>query len=382
MKLVFLSNFYSHHQRPTCEEWYRLYGDNFTFVSTESISEERIKMGWQAYTSVPFEVKCCNGNQVLPFDLDSTDNVILGNAPLSMVDSRLKKGKLVFKYSERVFKSGYNYVKWLPRLYTYWKLYGRHKSLYLLTASAFASADFAMHGAFKNKSYKWGYFPETKYYDIKELIDNKDTNTILWCGRFVDWKHPEYAIEIAKRLKSDGVLFNLELIGSGKLQEEIQERIVNEGLTECVKISGAMSPEQVRLRMEKASIFIFTSDFNEGWGAVLNEAMNSGCAVVASHAIGSVPYLIKHRDNGLVYKNGNVDDLFNKVKGLLNDALARNKMAERAYETIVTLWNAQTAANRFVQLAEEIRLKGRCDLFNDGPCSRAPIIKNNWFKED
>ena len=45
--------------------------------------------------------------------------------------------------------------------------------------------------------------------------------------------------------------------------------------------------------MESSHIFLlFTSDRNEG--AALNESMNSGCAVVASDAIGSVPYLMRY----------------------------------------------------------------------------------------
>jgi hypothetical protein len=37
-----------------------------------------------------------------------------------------------------------------------------------------------------------------------------------------------------------------------------------------------MPPEEVRVHMEQSNIYLFTSDFGEGWGAVLNEAMNSG----------------------------------------------------------------------------------------------------------
>ena len=33
--------------------------------------------------------------------------------------------------------------------------------------------------------------------------------------------------------------------------------------------------------------------------------MNSACAVVANSAIGSVPFLIKNKENGLIYENGN-----------------------------------------------------------------------------
>ena len=81
--------------------------------------------------------------------------------------------------------------------------------------------------------------------------------------------------------------------------------IRSKGVEDCVEMLGAMSPDEVRAYMERADVFLFTSDFNEGWGAVLNESMNSGCAVVASHAIGSVPFLIKDGVNGLIYENGN-----------------------------------------------------------------------------
>lgn len=381
MKLAFFSNYYSHHQQPTCEAWYRMYGDDFAFVSTEQISEERISMGWHTYEGLPFELYCPGGNSALPFDVVDCDSVILGNAPMSLVLSRLKKGKNVFKYSERVFKHGYNYLKWLPRLFTYRRNYGRYKRLYLLAASAFACADFNMHGVFIGKSYKWGYFPETKHYDIRRLLCDKEENTILWCSRLLDLKHPELAIEVAKRLKADGYHFHLEMIGAGALKEQVVAAISKSGLEDYVSLIDSLTPDEVRKHMEKAQIFMFTSDFNEGWGAVLNESMNSGCAVVASHAIGSVPFLLRHGENGLVYRNGCADDLYKKVKALLDNPEARERISEMAYKTITELWNAEVAAERFVLLSREIEKHGHCDLFEDGPCSRAEVIKNNWFEK-
>ena len=88
-------------------------------------------------------------------------------------------------------------------------------------------------------------------------------------------------------------------------------------LQNCVSLCGSLSPEKVREYMVKSQIFLFTSDYNEGWGAVLNEAMNSACAVIASHAIGSVPFLINNKKNGLIYQNGQMEDLYRKVKVLL-----------------------------------------------------------------
>lgn len=377
MKLLFLSNYYSHHQKPTCEQWYQTTEQSFSFVATEEMTAERKEMGWESETA-PFAVTY--DASVQP-EIDNAEIVILGNAPLDTVKERLHRKKTVFKYSERIFKHGYSRIKWLPRLYRWHRTYGRHKSLYLMAASAYTYADFARHFVFLGKAYKWGYFPETKRYDIEKLTLQKDIRRILWCGRMIDWKHPEQAILLAKRLKEDGLDFQLDMIGGGALEQTLQALIEEYDLKNNVKLLGVMSPQEVRAEMEKVGIYVFTSDFNEGWGAVLNEAMNSGCAVVASHAIGAVPFLVKHGENGLVYQNGDADDLYRKVKTLLTNPKKQKELGEKAYKTIIELWNAETAAERFLVFADEIEKKGECALFEDGPCSRASVLKNNWFVE-
>ena len=104
--------------------------------------------------------------------------------------------------------------------------------------------------------------------------------------------------------------------------------------------------------MENANIYLFTSDRNEGWGAVLNESMNSGCAVIANRDIGSAPYLIANNVNGLIYSNEN--ELYQYVVQLISDSAMREKLGRNAYKTITEVWNAEVAAQRILQLAEEL----------------------------
>lgn len=382
MRLLFLSNYYNHHQRFVCEKLDELTNHDFKFVETEAFSDERRQMGWAQDLETPFVSHFGDSSdEELASEIENADCVIYGSAPLSLVKKRLGENKIVLKYSERVFKHGYEYKKWLPRLFSYRKLYGRHKSLYLLAASAYAAGDFSMHGTFRGKSYKWGYFPETKRYDTEKLFSEKQTNRILWCGRFLPWKHPYDAVEVAARLKRDGVYFRLDLIGAGELDEALRKKVEELGLSENVRFLGTMSPQEVRRNMETAGIYLFTSDFGEGWGAVLNEAMNSGCAVVASHAIGSVPFLLKNGENGLIYENGNIDELYQKTKKLLLSPSEQWRVGSAAYSTIVETWNAEVAASRLLKLYEQIERYGKCDLFEDGPCSRAYPLRNNWFEK-
>ena len=162
----------------------------------------------------------------------------------------------------------------------------------------------------------------------------------------------------------------MSIIGNGEMNAQLEKMITDNNLSDCVEMLGAMPPEKVREHMERADIFLFTSDFHEGWGAVMNESMNSGCAVVASHAVGSVPFLIQDGVNGIVYKNGNQRDLNRAVKELLDNPEKRRKMGCAAYQTMTEQWNGETAARRFLTLCDALKNGGNTP-YDDGPCSKA-----------
>lgn len=386
MKIAFFSNYLNVHQLPLCQRLYQATDGAFTFVATERISESRLKFGYPDMDrKYPFVLRAYDGEEEKRQAMQlaaECDVVIHGSAPWYYQQKRLEEKKLTFFYSERLYRSGFPAWKWPVRLWRFYKLYGRYPSLHLLCASAYTAADFAKTFTFRNKAYKWGYFPEAKKYDsVDSLIEAKDPNSILWVARMIPLKHPEYMIEIAKKLKAEGYSFRLRLIGNGELEDSLKEEVQKNDLSDCVEMLGAMKPEQVREHMEKSELFLFTSNKQEGWGAVLNESMNSACAVVASHAIGSVPFLIQEEENGLVYQDGNVDDLYNKVKYLLDHSAERKRLAKNAYRTITDEWNAENAANKLLQLIDNLHTKSATAFpFANGVCSKAEILKDNWKK--
>ncbi len=382
MKLFFLSNYYNHHQSGVAQAWHTLTQGQFRFVETGKMRQERKDLGYEM-EKPPYVRSCFNEQErkQLLEEMKQADVVVLGSAPEHLIADRQKQKQLTYRYGERIYKNTYQWYKWPFRLLTFYKKFGRYKKTYLLCASAYTAADYAKHFAYLNKTYKWGYFPQAKRYNNpSEFIGTKKKTSILWCGRFLDWKHPEHVVEIAKRLHESGYDFEVNLIGIGELQEAMQQKVMQYHLENYVHFLGAMKPEKVREYMEKAGIYLFTSDRKEGWGAVLNEAMNSGCAVVASHAIGAVPFLVKDGQNGIVYKSLDVDMLYEKVKMLLEQPQEQERLGMAAYKTIAEEWNADVAAERLLVLTEHL-LNGEKypDLYESGPCSKAEILKDNWF---
>ena len=172
------------------------------------------------------------------------------------------------------------------------------------------------------------------------------------------------------------------MIGTGYMEDELKNLIAKYNLEDFVNLLGSMSPEKVREHMEKSQIFLFTSDRQEGWGAVLNESMNSGCAVVASSAIGSVPYLINDTNNGFIYRDGDIDALYNKTKYLLDNPDVAKRCGNEAYNTLCNEWNVEKAAERLITLAKEI-LNGnkKPSIFENGICSKAENLKDGFYNE-
>lgn len=373
-KIVFLSNYFNHHQKPFSDAMHKKLGDGYVFVETARMSQERKSLGWGMETLPPYVVTCdmlCSEREKFARLILDADVVIIGSAPEKLIRERKGQSKLVFRYSERPLKKGLELWKYPVRLVR-WNLRSPFwKPIYMLCASAYTACDYAKFGLFRNKCYKWGYFPETvQYEDLAGLVAQKESSSLIWVARYIDWKHPELAVEVAKRLKADGYQFVLRMIGNGELLEATRKLVQENGLENEIRILGAMKPDEVRRYMEQSQIHIFTSDKQEGWGAVLNEAMNSGCVPVANRQIGSAPFLIKDGENGFLYDS--VDELYEKVKFLLDHQQERERMAVNAYHTIIDEWNAEMAAEKFLKLTAAI-LKGekRLELFENGVCSKA-----------
>ena len=383
-KLVFVSNYFNHHQKALAEEFVKIFGDDYAFIAMTPFNQKRLAIGYKDMNQAPFVLRAYESPEAWQEArrlIDESECVIVGGMPVSVVSSRLALGKLTFMQSERFFKGPL--WKDIVRFVKYSRYSGGRvqardprAKFYLLCASAFAARDYNICGLFRGKAYRWGYFPEVKRYeDIDDMISRKEKGSILWAGRFLALKHPELAVRLAENLRAQGKSFRLKIIGSGEKQDSIAQMIAAKSLNDCVELTGALPVEEVRTEMEKASIFLFTSDRHEGWGAVANEAMNSGCVLVAADKIGSVPYLVKDGKNGIVFRDRSIADLTEKVSALLDEPARMRELGRAAYETVSGEWSAQTAAKRFVELAERLRAsEGSVSLWEDGPGSVAPVI--------
>jgi len=83
-----------------------------------------------------------------------------------------------------------------------------------------------------------------------------------------------------------------------------------------------------------SSLVWFLGSCSEGFPAPLLEAMACGCAAVSTNCGGGALDIIKDGVNGFVTEVGNVDEIADKVKLLLNNDELRRQIVEGAKETV------------------------------------------------
>ncbi|SEK82601.1 Glycosyl transferases group 1 [Butyrivibrio sp. ob235] len=401
IKIAFISNFINHHQIPLCDEMYSRIGDGFSFIETQPMEEGRRNLGWNSDTdSIPYVHRIYEDEAACAVLIKNCDVLMLGwtgqdKASLTerLIKERLDSGKPVIRVSERIYREG----RWKaisPRgLKAKYEEHIKYKNsqVYMLCAGAYVSGDFSLIGAYPGKMYKWGYYPPLRQYTDEELDEMlyKDGDQLRIClaSRLIKLKHPEFAITAAEILREKGLDFHIDVVGDGPLAIALSKEIRQKELLTNITLHGAVNPDKVRDIMEKSHVFIFGSNYLEGWGAVVNEAMNSACAVIASSEAGAVPYLIEDGVNGLTFDNCDENELRKKLTDFINLSTEEKRALQKnAYKTIETTWNAKCAAERLLSFCKSITGGTNYNMPKDGPMSIAKVLKAPGFirtlKED
>jgi colanic acid/amylovoran biosynthesis glycosyltransferase len=161
-----------------------------------------------------------------------------------------------------------------------------------------------------------------------------DAPRLVSVGRLSAQKGQLLMVEAAHVLAQKGVEFELVLVGGGEMRSEIEALIQRYGLQDKVRLTGAISTEQLRDEMLRARGLILPS-FAEGLPMVIMEAMALRRPVLTTYVAG-IPELVLHGQTGWLIPAGSVDALIDAVQDLLarsTDELRR--MGEAAYARVL-----------------------------------------------
>ena len=152
---------------------------------------------------------------------------------------------------------------------------------------------------------------------------------ILFVGRLIFNKGPELLLDGLSLLAGANVDFTAALLGDGPLRGRLEKLADQAPLAGRVSIVGRV--DDVAERMRQADIVVRPST-TEGLPLALLEAMASGLCVVASDIPGNRD-LIRHGENGLLFRPGDADSLAANLRRVVEDDRERRRLAGAAHRT-------------------------------------------------
>lgn len=165
----------------------------------------------------------------------------------------------------------------------------------------------------------------------KRLGIGDETTAIGMVGRLWRQKNPACFVDAAAnilKMRSDVHFF---LLGDGELCEGLDERIRAYGIDSHVHILGWR--KDVPNLLASLDIFVLPSRW-EGLSLALLEALSSGLAVVASDIPGNRDVIV-HEVNGLLFRDGDSEDLTENLLRFLQEPDLKARLALRGQADVL-----------------------------------------------
>ena len=240
-------------------------------------------------------------------------------------------------------------VNYIYRHIDYAVVYGTHVRDYLIAHGTPAEKIFIAQNTADNELYSKNPTPEEKEALIKELEIKDGIPTALFVGRFTEVKGLRYLLKALTLLKTP---LHTVLIGHGEEKAWCEKVVAEHKLS--VHFTDYVANEKLYAYYHLAEIVVMpsvsTKTVKEAWGLTVNEAMNQGCVVVASDAVGAAAGgLVEDGKTGFVVPEKNAEALAEALEKLCTDKALLQKMSAAAKEKIVG-WDYQKMAEGFKEV--------------------------------
>jgi 1,2-diacylglycerol 3-alpha-glucosyltransferase len=170
---------------------------------------------------------------------------------------------------------------------------------------------------------------------IKFLPKPLDQPYFLAINRFITKKNIPFLISVYAKYRQlvGGNAWDLVLCGDGDLRSELEQQVVELGLTDAVHFPGFLQQDEMLPYFAHASCFIHAS-VQEQWGLVVNEAMAAGLPVLVSNRCGCFEDLVIEGANGFGFDPENMEQLTELMLKVSSGEVDLDQMGQVALDHI------------------------------------------------
>lgn len=342
MKIAFYLNVVSPHQLPLAREVAGLVGEeNFRYVYAEDFLADRKAMGWNDGDVSEW---CVKGDETLP-ELMDADLVYTGIRCPSLMARRSAVGRKTAYFSERWFKPiplcGVFLPGWTRMLSPAYRNMARRMvrllnepTMKYLSCGPWSINDMELIGLHESQVVPWGYFVAAGRCPEGRVMQG-DRLRVLWVGKISSLKRVDTIVR-AVRIVGDTV--ELTVIGDGPEKAELERLAAGK----AIAFLPSQPIEKIREIMREHDVHVFSSNGMDGWGAVVNEALEEGMYVIGTRETGASSTMLP---KDALFSSGDCKRLAALLK-----RCAEHKRAGTLRGQGIGSWTAKNAAVRLLDL--------------------------------
>lgn len=209
------------------------------------------------------------------------------------------------------------------------------------------------------------YVPEEKVRVIHNGIDPKDifqglransrdgnSVRLVFVGRIEKSKGLKELIEVFAEIKADNLC--LDIIGEGPYIGFLSKLIFEKNLEDRVFLYGKLSHDEVlRVLGSREDIFVLPTKRVEGFPMTLVEAMFAGLPIVAMD-LGGVSDAVVNRVTGYLIKPKDLEEMKNKIVGLVKDRMLREEMGRNAVKKASEEFTVDAMIKKYEEVIQEV----------------------------
>ena len=171
------------------------------------------------------------------------------------------------------------------------------------------------------------FSPEVNSEPIRELLDIKDGNLVLYVGRLVKEKNLEVLIKAAPKVLKELPNCKFVVAGKGPASEYYKNMVLENNLKESIVFQGYVRDKDLAHYYSASDVFVFPSKF-ETQGLTALEAMACGKPVVGADFL-AIKEIVKDGYNGYLFNPNDPDDCAKKIIRAINEKSIMSKNARQ-----------------------------------------------------
>ncbi|NTU77812.1 MAG: glycosyltransferase family 4 protein [Chloroflexales bacterium] len=174
---------------------------------------------------------------------------------------------------------------------------------------------------------------------------------LICVARLIERKGQHHLIEAVRRLATEGLDVQLELVGEGDARQANEDLARRLGVAERVVFVGYVPREQIAAHYAAAHVFVLPS-YNEGMSVATLEAMAAGLPSVVTRT-GGAGDLVAEGVTGNIIPWGDAQALADHLRPFAHDRALARRMGEQA-RARAHGFSWETAAERYLAMFAEL----------------------------